>query len=268
MKALILAAGYGTRMYPLTKECPKPLLPVGGRPILEYTLEKLGRLKGLKEAIIVTNDKFFQNFKDWAAKSGDKHSFALKVLNDGTKSDAGRLGAIGDINFALSRENAWDDLIIFGGDNLFEDDLSAFLKSALKMSPAVTIGAYDVGEKSQASRYGVVELGGGSKIISFAEKPKVPKSTLAATCLYYIPKEKLGYFKEYVQDSRNERDTSGSFIKWLVKQEEGGAFVFKKRWFDIGDPLIYQEADKVFGNINKESGKRWRRKGFCSLRSR
>ncbi|HLD41024.1 MAG TPA: sugar phosphate nucleotidyltransferase, partial [Candidatus Omnitrophota bacterium] len=139
MKALILAAGYGTRMYPLTKACPKPLLLVGARPILDYALEKLVRLKGLREAIIVTNDKFFLNFKNWAAKSENRYGLALKVLNDGTKSDAGRLGAIGDINFALSRENAWDDLIIFGGDNLFEDDLSAFLKSALKLSPAVTI---------------------------------------------------------------------------------------------------------------------------------
>lgn len=268
MKALILAAGYGTRMYPLTKDCPKPLLAVGGRPILDYTLEKLGRAKGLKEAIIVTNDKFFKNFRDWAAKAGDKRSFSLKVLNDGTKSEGGRLGAIGDINFALSRGGVLDDLLIFGGDNLFEEGLSAFLKFALKMSPAVSIGVYDVREKEQAKRYGVVELGPGNKIISFSEKPKAPKSTLAATCLYYIPKEKLGYFKEYARDSSNEQDTSGSFIKWLVKKEEAGAFIFKKRWFDIGDPRIYQEADKVFGSINKESKKRWRRKGFCSLRSR
>ena len=116
---------------------------------MDYALEKLGRLKGLKEAIIVTNHKFFLNFKDWASKSGDKYSFALKVLNDGTKSESGRLGAIGDINFALSRKNVSDDLIIFGGDNLFEEDLSVFLKSALRMSPAVTIGVYDVRKKAR-----------------------------------------------------------------------------------------------------------------------
>lgn len=253
MKALILAAGYGTRMYPLTKDCPKPLLTVAGRPILDYALEKLARANGLKEAIIVTNDKFFKNFKDWATKNKDNYGLALKVLNDGTKSEDDRLGAIGDINFSLSRVGVSEDLIIFGGDNLFEEDLSGFLRSALKMAPAVTLGVYDVRQKKQAKRYGVVELSAGNKIKSFIEKPRYPKSTLAATCLYYIPKEKLGYFKDYARDLSNEQDTSGSFIKWLVKKEQVGAFVFKKRWFDIGDPLIYQEADKVFGSLNKES---------------
>ena len=179
MKALILAAGYGTRMYPLTKACPKPLLPVGARPILDYALEKLGRLKGLKEAIIVTNDKFFQNFKDWAAKSGDKHSFALKVLNDGTKSDAGRLGAIGDINFALSRENAWDDLIIFGGDNLFEDDLSAEIQS-------FTSGAKIFGkEVPDPERFGVAEVDPTGRVISIEEKPKMPRHKKAVPMKKY-----------------------------------------------------------------------------------
>lgn len=263
MKALILAAGYGTRLYPLTKTYPKALLPVGGRPILDFIADKLFKVREAREIIVITNDKFYLKFLAWAGrfkgrlrKGGESSArragaFALKVINDGTKSQAGRLGAIGDINFALSGEDIDDDLLIFGGDNLFEDGLASFLKFALSKKPQVTIGTYDIKQKRLAVKYGVIELDSGMRIVNFTEKPRRPRSCLVATCLYYIPREKLKYFREYLADSRNEKDASGSFIRWLSRKEDVYSFVFRKRWYDIGDPLVYNEADRVFSKTTK-----------------
>ena len=256
MKALILAAGYGTRLYPLTKKYPKPLLAVAGRPILDYIFDKLLQVKALKEIIIITNDKFYSKFLAWAKKNErliKKGNISLKVLNDGTTSEDDRLGAIGDIRFALDKTRPNDDVLIAGGDNLFEEDLLSFAEYARANSPRATIGAYDVKKKALAAKYGVVELDAKNRITDFTEKPKVPRSTLAATCLYYIPKEKIGCFKEYAKDPGNECDKSGSFIKWLSRKEKVYAFVFKKRWYDIGDPSVYREADRVMGNLKKET---------------
>lgn len=251
MKALILAAGYGTRLYPLTKKYPKALLPVAKRPLLNYIIGKLTKIKHIAEIIVVTNDKFFSNFSLWAKKfKSKKHNVRLEVLNDGTTAEKDRLGAIGDIHFVLCKENIKEDVLIIGGDNLFEEDISHFVKFALHKRPRVTVGVYDIRRRSSASKYGVVTLAAkDNKIIDFAEKPAHPQSSLIATCLYYIAKEKLRYFKEYLKDPRNEKDSAGSFISWLSKKEEVYGFVFRKHWYDIGDPKIYQEADRVFSQI-------------------
>ena len=250
MKALILAAGYGTRLYPLTKRYPKCLLPIAQRPILDYIKEKLARLKKIKEILIVTNERFFQNFLDWAGKLQDNRGLNIKVISDGTKTEKDRLGAIGDIYFALTKGRIDEDILIIGGDNLFEEDLTAFTKFALSKKPQVSLGVYDIEKKSLAGKYGVVKLGPkDSKVIDFREKPVRPLSSLIATCLYYIPREKLKYFSGYFKDPQNERDSSGSFIRWLSKEDDVYGYVFKKHWYDIGDPQVYKEADKVFSNL-------------------
>lgn len=249
MKALILAAGYGTRLYPLTKKYPKALLPVGMRPLIDYIIEKLSGIKSINEVIVVTNDKFFSNFVSWAKKSKLKsRGFRLKVLNDGTRTEKSRLGAIGDIYFALGKENIKEDTLIVGGDNLFEEGLDRFMRFSRARKGRSAIGVYDIRKKSRARNYGVVTLDpADNRITGFSEKPAHPGSTLIATCLYYIAKEKLGYFKEYFNDPLNEKDSAGSFIGWLSKKEEVYGFVFRKHWYDIGDPRVYQEANRVFG---------------------
>lgn len=250
MKALILAAGYATRLYPLTKKRPKALLPVAGRPIIERILEKITAADKIKEVVIITNAKFFARFQRWVNKYSGKKKHLIRIVSDGTKSENDRLGAVGDINYALEKTPLNDDLIIFGGDNLFEDDLSLFFKNALKNPRRALIGVCDIKDKRLAVKYGVVEKGRGSIILNFSEKPKSPKTSLVATCLYYIPKEKITRFKEYLTDSRNQSDTAGSFIKWLSVKEAVRVFVFKKRWFDIGDPLVYKEADARFNSLD------------------
>lgn len=254
MKALILAAGYGTRLYPLTRKYPKALLPVAGRPILDYIVEKLAKIKHISAIVIVTNGKFFSDFALWAGGLRSKNpSLNLKILNDGTKTENDRLGALGDIDFAISRENIKEDILIVGGDNLFEQGLTGFVKFASALRPRVAIGVYDIRKRGLARKYGVVTLDAkDGRIIDFAEKPAHPATTLIATCLYYITKEKLGYFREYLRDSRNERDASGNFISWLSGKDKVYGFVFRQRWYDIGDPQAYKEADNVFARLRKE----------------
>lgn len=259
MKALILAAGYGTRLYPLTKEHPKALLPVAGRPILDYIVGKIARVKEIASIVVVTNDKFFPQFQAWTKKIKDKPDYApaarIKILNDGTRNEFNRLGAIGDIHFALSKEAILEDTLILGGDNLFEDGLTGFMRFAQTKRSKAVVGVYDIalppsgGRQRIARKYGVVKLGPAGKIIDFTEKPRQPQSSLIATCIYYLPKEKLRYFQEYLNDPGNEYDSSGSFISWLIGKEDVYGFIFKKRWYDIGDPRVYQEADRVFRQI-------------------
>ncbi|HBU07766.1 MAG TPA: nucleoside-diphosphate-sugar pyrophosphorylase [Candidatus Omnitrophica bacterium] len=253
MKALILAAGYGTRLYPLTKKYPKPLLPVGGRPILDYIAGKLTRVKALKEIIVITNARFYPNFLKWAEKF--KTGPSIKILNDGTRNENERLGAVGDISFALDREAINEDVIIFGGDNLFEESLDGFIKFSLSKKPRASIGVYDIKKKSLAVKYGVVKLDKKNKIVNFTEKPPRPMSSLVATCLYYIPKEKLKYFAEYRESCQGGCDASGSFIGWLSRNDEVYSFVFKKQWYDIGDLKVYREADKAFALTNLKGGR-------------
>ena len=288
MRALILAAGYGTRLYPLTRKHPKALLPVAGRPILDYIVGKISRAKEITDIVVVTNDKFFPQFQAWAKKFNAKPpirtrkppsattfsdfrsgmgkrfilSCTIKILNDGTRSEFDRLGAIGDIHFALSKETVLEDTLILGGDNLFEDGLSGFMSFAQSKRCKAIVGVYDIAKRQTAREYGVVKLGRAGKIIDFSEKPSQPQSSLIATCIYYIPKEKLQYFQEYLNDPGNEYDSSGSFIGWLSRKEDVYGFIFKKRWYDIGDPQVYQEANRVLnsprhwrGSLRRENGK-------------
>ena len=252
MKTIILAAGYATRLYPLTRKCPKSLLPVAARPIIEHIVEKLKKCGGLGEILVVTNNKFFRNFREWAKKNSSDKGVNIKIINDGTSSEQERLGAVGDIDFAIVKENIKEDILVFGGDNLFEEGLEGFVDFALKKKPQATIGVYDIRRKGLAGKYGVVKLGAGNKILSFREKPSRPESSLIATCLYFIARGKLRYFKDYLRNRQNEPDSAGSFISWLSKRDSVYGFVFKKRWFDIGDPHVYREADKAFSFSGKE----------------
>jgi len=126
MKVLILSAGYGTRLYPLTRNQPKPLLPIGDKPLIDYLIEKVKNVSALSEIYVVTNDKFFENFKSWAAQKED-FSFPITVINDKTKTAEDRLGSIGDVQFVVNQRDVKEDLLVVGGDNLFDYALDDFL---------------------------------------------------------------------------------------------------------------------------------------------
>lgn len=244
MKALILAAGYATRLYPLTKDYPKSLLLVNQKPIIDYIIEKLQAISGLNEIIVITNHKFASLFRKWANMAHSKKH--ISVVDDLTVSPDDRRGAIGDMDFAIEKKRIREDLLVIGGDNLFNADLSYFVSFAKANKPHPVIGAYDIKNIREAGKYGLIKLNRKDRIIDFQEKPKVPKSTLVAMCLYYFPRERLKLIKEYLHNRVNGRDATGFYINWLRKQIPVYGVVFSGLWFDIGDHKFYREAKEEF----------------------
>lgn len=245
MKALILAAGYATRLWPLTLNRPKPLLPIQDKPILEYIIAKLKRIKTIDEIFIITNSKFVKNFEEWEKSFKSKHK--ISVVDDGISRLEERRGSIGDIIFAVEERRIDSDLLIIAGDNLFDFKIDNFVKEGERNSPSATTGLYDVKNLTLAKKYGIVELDGNSKMISFEEKPKKPKSTLAAMCLYYFPRAKLPLLKSYQSEGR-PLDLAGRFIKWLSEREAVYGYIFKGTWADIGDKKSLEEAQRICWN--------------------
>ena len=244
MQVLILAAGYGTRLYPLTKNTPKPLLPCNHKPIINYLLDKVKNFSGLSEIIVITNDKFYVHFKDWA-ETLKGFPASIKVLNDGTTSPEDRLGAMGDIDFALKRNKVAEDLLVMGGDNLFNYSLDSYITFSKRNAPKATIGLYDIKETVLALNFGVVQLDHKKKIISFEEKPKTPKSTLIAMCLYYLSKDSLHSVSDYLRETKRS-DTTGDYINWLSMRDTVYGFKFEGKWYDIGSIEAYEEAQQDF----------------------
>src|SRR5467141_1342320 len=176
MNALILAAGYATRLYPLTLNKAKPLLEVGGKPIIEWLLDNLADVPGLGTVYIVTNAKFAGDFQNWANGYREQHrEITIKIINDGSKSDDDKLGAIGDINLVLTRENLTnDDLLVIAGDNLFQQPLTEFVNAA--KSSQATVAVHDVGNLQAMKKYGTVTIDKNGVITNFEEKPTNQKA--------------------------------------------------------------------------------------------
>jgi len=244
VKALVLAAGYATRLYTLTKEYPKSLLAVGARPMIEHIIEKLEAIKEIDEVIVVTNSKFMPIFRDWQRKFKIKKR--LSLVDDLTKSNETRLGAVGDMDFVVNKKRIKDDLLVIGGDNLFDGGLSDFLLFAKSFENAPVIGIYDIEKKESAKKYGVIKLDRKNRVADFQEKPEKPESSLVGMCLYYFPKERLKLLKKYLGDKKKASDAAGSYIDWLRKEVEVYGFVFSGKWFDIGDFKYLNEAQKAF----------------------
>jgi glucose-1-phosphate thymidylyltransferase len=244
MKVLILAAGYATRLYPLTRTFPKALLKVDNKSIIEHIIDKVNRVELVDEIIIVTNNKFIKVFKNWKRKLGKEKP--LTLVNDLTRANETRRGAIGDLNFAINKRKIKDDLLVIGGDNLFDGRLEDFLTFARFRKKSPVIGVYGLKNKSHANKYGVIKLDKSNRVADFQEKPDKPRSNLVGMCLYYFPKDRLGLIQEYLNKKKLLRDATGYYIDWLRRRVTVYGFVFKGSWFDIGDHKYYQEAKKSF----------------------
>lgn len=248
MKAIVLCAGYGTRLYPLTKSCAKPLLPVAGEALLTHLIAKLETVNEIDDVLVVTNGRFYGDFCRWRGKV--KTTKCLHVFNDQTMSPETRLGAIRDLKIALEVVGSEDTLVI-AGDNLFDSGLEPFLQFARSKKPAVSICVYDVKDRSLATQYGLVKTDSSGKIIDFLEKPKDPPSTLVSMGLYFLTKESLGYIDRFLEEHQRS-DAPGFYIAWLSKQIETYAFVCDGTWFDIGDAVSYQKADRFYRKLVKK----------------
>ena len=183
MKVIILAAGYATRLYPLTLTQPKPLLPVAGKPMIDYVLDNLAPIGGIDRIYVVTNAKFADHFQKWAT---DYHAHKAKlnftIVNDRSTDDSNKLGAIGDIRYVLQTQNVTDDIIVVAGDNLFSDTLADFGRFC-REKKAPVLAVYDVGDLEQIKKYNAITLDGDGRITFFEEKPKNPASTLTGIAL-------------------------------------------------------------------------------------
>jgi glucose-1-phosphate thymidylyltransferase len=244
MKVLILAGGYGTRLYPIIKDTPKALLEVSGKTLIDHTLDKFAGIPDIDEVVVVTNAKFNDLLVHWAQTRSGK-PFPVRVIDDGTRTPEERLGAIGDVLFVLDRVKTDTDWIVVGSDNLYDQGVVDFVRFARGVAPAVTVGAYDINDVSAATKYGVVELDKTGRILSLQEKPKSPRSSLISMCLYYYSQASLSLLRAFIDETHNT-DTTGGYIQWLYKKTAVYGFKFNGKWYDIGSLESYNEAQKYF----------------------
>lgn len=236
MRALILAAGYATRLRPLTDTWAKELLPVGGRPIIDRILDNLAEVAEVGEVHVVTNARKARSFEEWA-RGRD-----VTVHNDGTTSNDDRLGAIGDMLYVVDRVGADDDLLVIAGDNLFDFHLRDLVAYWRTRGVASAVAIRDVGSLELARRYGIVALDPDGRIRSFIEKPDDPDTTLAATATYLYHREHVPLIRTFLESSPGA-DQPGRLVAWLHEREPVYGWVFDEPWFDIGDEAQLLEAD-------------------------
>lgn len=246
MKVIILAAGYATRLYPLTLTRPKPLLPVAGKPMVDYVLDNLTAIPEIDRVYLVTNAKFAGQFEDWAENyRATKSKVNFSIINDGSTDDSNKLGAIGDLHLVLDREKLDDDIVVVAGDNLFSQTLEQFGRFCREKNQPV-LGIYDVGSLDQARKYGVVDTSSDGRIVSFEEKPAQPASSQIGIALYYYPKACLPLIRQYVAEGNNP-DQPGRLIQWLYPRTPVFTWSVPGLWFDIGSKETLEEANRIFG---------------------
>jgi glucose-1-phosphate thymidylyltransferase len=243
LKVIILCAGYATRLYPLTENMPKPLLPVGKKPILGWILERVQKVQGVEAVYLVSNQKFAGHFEDWAAKA--KYPWPVEVVNDQTTSNETRLGAIGDLAYVIKTKKVPpSDLLVIAGDNFFDFDLASFVDFGKKKRPNGVVAVYDVGDKELAKRYGLVRTDPKGKILEFQEKPPQPATTLASSGIYWLPEETWSLLDRYIASGHNT-DQPGHYMRWLAETSGLFAFALRGKWLDIGDLASYEKANAI-----------------------
>lgn len=242
MKAVVLAAGYATRLYPLTLNTPKPLLEIAGRTILDRILDKLPEEGGVDGIVLVSNAKFYGRFLAWKETSGRRER--VTVLGDGSTDNDNRLGAVADLAFAAARAGIADDCLVLAGDNLFDFDLGAFI-GFFHSRNTDCITTHIQKDREKLKRTGVIELSEDSRVLSFEEKPAEPKTNFAVPPFYIYKKDTLPLLEIFLKEG-NDPDAPGNFIPWLLKRKPVSAFLFEGERYDIGNLETYHAAQEVF----------------------
>jgi glucose-1-phosphate thymidylyltransferase len=246
MKVLILAAGYATRLYPLTLTRPKPLLDVAGKPMIEHVLDNIAPIPGIDRVFVVTNAKFADQFQQWADHyRATKSKLNFTIINDGSTDDSNKLGAIGDLNLVLNREKLDDDLIVVAGDNLFSQSVEEFGKFC-RAKNAPVLAVYDVGNLEEIKKYNAITMDKDGRITFFEEKPKQPQSTVTGIALYFYPKASLPLVRQYVAEGNNP-DQPGRLVQWMYPRMPFYTWRVPGLWFDIGSKETLDEANRIFG---------------------
>lgn len=237
MKCILLAAGYGTRLRPLTDDRPKQLLPLAGRPMLDWVLEHVREVDEVDGVHLVTNSRFAPDFARWAEPYG------VVVHDDGTRSNDDRLGAVGDLRLVIEAAGLAGEELLVQGDDLFEFSLPEYVAWwRAKPQPASAAPLYDLGDLELATHYGIADVDGQERIVHLVEKPSDPASTLAATLTYLLPAGHGRLVDRYLEEGQNP-DNAGSFLAWLARREAVYGYRFGGHWYDIGNHRQLLDAD-------------------------
>ena len=240
MKCVFLAAGYATRLYPLTENFPKPLLEVAGKPILDWLIDDMNQTGLIDEYIVISNHKFAKIFEDWSTGR-------YTILDDGTTSNENRLGAVKDIQFAIEQLQLDDDLLVMAGDNLLDFSLGGFIRYA-KEKHATCVMRYYEADEARLHKTGVAEIDADGRILSMEEKPAQPKSHWCVPAFYYYTREDAHLIKKGIESGCGT-DAPGSFIAWLCGQTNVYAWEMPGHRYDIGNLQSYEAVKKTFSKI-------------------
>ena len=238
MKCIILAAGYATRLYPLTENVPEPLLDVGGKAIIDWLIDDISPL--IDEFVVISNHKFAGHFRDWSKGK----SYKITVLDDKTESNESRLGAVKDIQFAVNELNIQDDCVVMAGDNVLDFSLQDFVSFA-KEKNASCIMCHDEESIPALQKTGVITMTEDNEITSYEEKPQNPKSNWAVPPFYFYKNADIHRIQEAL-DNGCGFDAPGSFAAWLSRNTKMYAFVMPGKRYDIGDIKSYEYVKEVF----------------------
>jgi glucose-1-phosphate thymidylyltransferase len=231
MKSLVMAAGFGTRLYPLTLRKAKALLEYKGKPLINYVIEQIPQDIDI---LVNVNLRFAADFRRWQKTLDRKVTLCIEPVS--TEQEA--LGAVGSIAYWVKEKRITEDLLVLASDNYFEFNLHQFISSYNGRNPLVAV--YDMGDKSKVSEFGVVRLD-GNRIVELVEKPKKPKSSLVAIACYIFPQR---IFPLLFQCCVEGRDNLGTFVSYLVEVDEVRAFTFSQAWYDIGSLEVYRSLQQ------------------------
>lgn len=245
MKCLILAAGYATRLYPLTENFPKPLLKVGGKTILDWLVDDIDGAGLVDEYIVISNHKFAHHFEQWAQGRAQK----VTVVDDGTSTNETRLGAVCDVQYAIGSLQLDDDMLVIAGDNLLDFSLQTFVSYAAGKGTSCIMRFYEPDEE-RLHKCGIVRVADDDRIISMEEKPANPQSHWACPPFYFYAREHARLVSRAISDGCGT-DAPGSFIAWLAQQTPVYAMEMKGRRYDIGNLQSYEQVQREYKGIVK-----------------
>jgi glucose-1-phosphate thymidylyltransferase len=249
MKAIILSAGYATRMYPLTENQPKALLPLRGKPVINYILDQIRLIPEIDAVYVVTNHKFYTHFCEWADAMNSRYTSSeegagipISVLNDGTLSNDDRRGAVGDVVFTIEEKNISDELFVIASDNFFTFDLREQLE-VFRRTGCDTLAAMEMDDREKLKAFAVAQLDENGKVLHLEEKPAEPRSNTAIFASYFFRKETVPLFAKYLAEG-NSSDNIGAFPAWLSKTQDIYAYKMNGECYDIGTIEMYEKMNR------------------------
>lgn len=240
MHAIILCGGFGIR-FPMSPEKPKALLEIRGKPLVEHLVDKLKDVTEIEGIHISTNSRFADDFRDWISRCNNQ---LVELVVEDANSNEEKLGAIGALAYVIEKKQIKGDFIVLNGDNVFDDGLVGIAEAFRKWGSLV-IGTHEARSLEDARLFGVVQTDNSGAVVSFDEKPKMPKTTMVSTGVYFFPARVAAMISEYISSGMSP-DAPGSFIQWLLNKEKVKAFLLKGKWIDVGNREAYELAKKWF----------------------